>query len=120
MSTKKKNALMLLCNSILFIAAYFICIALEWGFITYVYVGLATLLGIIFIGYNRGFAAKNATPDQLPSTMTLAEKRAFIKEGEERLDRSRWMLTYIIPLVLAVAADLTYLFIFPYFEAVFS
>ena len=30
MSAKKKNALMLLCNSILFIAAYFICIALEW------------------------------------------------------------------------------------------
>ena len=52
--------------------------------------------------------------------MTLAEKRAFIKEGEERLARSRWMLTYIIPLVIAIAADLTYLFIFPYFEAVFS
>ena len=120
MNSKKKNAWLLLLNSAVFIAIYFLCVSLEWIYITPVYIGIATALGVVFIVYNRGFAAKNATPEQLPSTMSLAEKEAFIQDGKDRLERSRWMLTFIIPIILAVAIDLTYLYIFPYLQEMFS
>lgn len=120
MNSKKKLALLLLGNAAVFITLYFVCVMLEWIYITAIYVAVATVLAVIFIVYNRGFAAKNATPDQLPDTMTLAEKKAFIQEGHDRLERSRWMLTVLIPLILAIAADLAYLYIFPYIQEMFS
>ena len=120
MNSKKKIALLLLSNSVLIIGLYFALVALDLWFVTPLYVAVASVLGVAFIVYNRGFAAKNATPEQLPNTMTLQEKQAFIQDGKDRLDRSRWMLTLILPMILAIAFDLTYLFIFPYFQEMFT
>ena len=120
MNSKKTLILLLLGNSVLFIGLYFLLVSFEILSVTPIYVALATLLGFAFIIYNRGFAAKNATPDQLPDTMTAEEKLAFIQEGKNRLARSRWMLTLILPMILAIAIDLTSLFILPYLQEIFS
>ena len=120
MNTKKKHALLLLGNSVLLIGLYFALVALDVWFVTPIYTALAAAFGFAFIIYNRGFAAKNATPDRLPNTMTKQEKLAYIEEGKERLARSRWMLTVILPIILAIAIDLTVLFILPYLQEIFS
>ena len=48
--------------------------------------------------------------------MTHKEKLDYIQNAKDRLERSRWMLTVILPIVLAIAFDLVYLFILPYFK----
>ena len=118
--SKKNLALLLIGNSVLLIGLYFLLLWLDLWFITYVYVALGTAMTLWFIIYNRGFYAKNATPDQLPSTMTKQEKLDYIQNGKELLKKSRWMLTVILPIVLAIALDLVYLFIFPYLKEIFS
>ena len=61
--------------------------------------------------YNKGFSAKDVTPDMLPDTMSQDEKQAFIEDGKLRLRRSRWMLTLLIPIILTIACDMFYLFV---------
>ena len=120
MKSKKTLVLLLLGNSAFLISLYFLLVSFEILTVTPIYVALAAVLGFAFIIYNRGFAAKNATPDQLPDTMTEEEKLAFIQEGKDRLARSRWMLTLIFPLILAIAIDLAGLFILPYLKELLS
>ena len=98
----------------------FALVALDVWFVPLIYVALAAAFGFAFIIYNRGFATKNVTPDQLPNTMTKQEKLAYMEEGKARLDRSRWMLTVILPTILAIAIDLTVLFILPHLQEIFS
>ena len=117
---RKKLALLLLCNTVLLVALYFVLVELGAWYVTPIYLALATVLGIVFIVYNRGITGRNTTPEMLPDTMTRDEKLAFIKESKERMNRSRWMLTLIVPLVAALLLDILYLFIFPYVEALFA
>lgn len=120
MNSKKKHALLLLGNTAVLLPLYFVLAYLGVWFITPIYIGLATILGLLFILYNQGFAAKNATPEQLPASMTMDEKLAFIENGKKKLARSRWMLTLILPLILAVLADMIYLYLIPYFTELFK
>ena len=118
--SKKTIALLLLFNTALAIALYFLLIHLGVWFMPPIYLAVGAIFAMIFIVYNRGFYAKNAKPEELPNTMTKAEKQAYIQEGRDRLNRSRWMLTVILPIVLTIACDLIYLYIFPYVKEIFS
>ena len=118
--SKKATALLLLFNTALFIALYFVLIDLGVWFMPPIYLAIGAVFAVVFIVYNRGFYAKNATVEELPNTMTREEKLSYIQDGKNRLNRSRWMLTVLIPLILAVAADLAYLYIFPYLQEMFS
>lgn len=118
--SKKATALLLLLNTALGIALYFILIHLGVWFMPPIYLAVGAVFALIFIVYNRGFYAKNAKPEELPNTMTKQEKLAYIQDGKDRLKRSRWMLTVILPIVLTIAVDLIYLYIFPYVKEFFS
>ncbi len=108
-----------LVNSILFSVVYF-CVA-SFGFpITFVYLLLLLGVTLYYVIYNRGFVYKNATPEMLPDTMTLPEKEALLATYERRLSSSRWALTLIFPIVLALALDIMYLYLLPLLEGIFS
>ncbi|MBQ9759730.1 MAG: hypothetical protein IJW16_00115 [Clostridia bacterium] len=118
--SKKKLGLLLLFNTAVIVALYFVLVGIGAWFMTPIYIGLAAVSAIVFIFYNRGFYAAKATPEQLPNNMSHAEKQEYIKEGKERLSRSRWMITLIFPLILALAADMIYLYFFPSIQELFS
>ena len=114
MKEKKKLMFYLLANSAILITPYFfLSEALQFLYIAPIYLTVGAGLGIYYVIYNRGFVAKNATPDMLPDTMTLAEKQAFLQDAKERLHRSRWVLTILIPIVLTLMADMIYLYLLP-------
>lgn len=73
-------------------------------------VALAAFL-IAYVIYNRAFSYKNVTEDMLPADWSAEKKRTFMEENRARVEKSRWMLTVIVPLVLVFMADALYLFV---------
>lgn len=71
------------------------------------------LLGFVsaYLIYNRFLYRKGITPDQLPDSMTDEQKQAFIEDGNRRLEKSKWMMLIILPLVLVFLIDAVQLFI---------
>ncbi|MBQ7321497.1 MAG: hypothetical protein IJW99_05320 [Clostridia bacterium] len=55
--------------------------------------------------YNRGMTRRNVTPDMLPDSWSAEQKTEYIADGERRLQKSKWMLTVIFPLVLTFMFD---------------
>ena len=49
----------------------------------------------------------------LPNTMTIEEKQAYLARARERMEKSKWVLTVLIPILLVFAVDMIYLFIIP-------
>jgi hypothetical protein len=113
----EKKALMwrLLLHCVIILAIYFILVALHFEYIFHIYVGVGAVLGLSFVIYNRGFAAKGITPEMLPDSMTPTEKLEYIEAAKLRLKKSRWMLTALIPIILAIACDMFYLFVIQVF-----
>lgn len=117
----KKLMLHLLANSVILIALYYIIPALlEFPFMPHIYIIAGVVLALYYVIYNRGFVGRNATPDMLPNSMSPIEKQRFLEDSRERMKKSRWALTLIIPILLTFLADMIYLFIFPYFEGIFA
>jgi hypothetical protein len=79
--------------------------------IFFIYMGIAAVLVLIYTVYNRGFVYKGVTPDMLPDTMAEEEKRMVLTEAAARMKKTRWMLTLIIPFLLAFMLDALYLFL---------
>ena len=73
--------------------------------------GIAAVLVVIYALYNRGFVYRNVTPDMLPDTMSYEQKTAVLDEAKQRMDKSRWMLTLILPFLVAFMLDALYLFV---------
>ena len=71
------------------------------------------LVGFIlaYLIYNRFLYRRGVTAEQLPDTMTDEQKQAFIDDGNARLEKSKWMMTSILPLVLVFLFDAIELFI---------
>ena len=103
--------LMLLGSSVLILTVYFVLNSLEFWPIFFIYMGISAVLILIYVIYNKGFVYKDATPEMLPNTMTPEQKETVLGEAKARLRKSRWMLTLIIPFVLAFMLDALYLFI---------
>ena len=103
--------LTLLGNSTLILTVYFVLNRMEFWPIFFIYMGISAVLILIYIIYNRGFVYKDATADMLPDTMTPEQKETVLQEAKGRLCKSRWMLTLILPFVLAFMLDALYLFI---------
>lgn len=102
----------LLANCVAMLIIYFVvAIRFQFGYIFHIYVALGVVLGLSYVIYNKGFSAKDITPDMLPDTMSQAEKQAFIEDGKLRLRKSRWMLTLLLPIILTIACDMFYLFV---------
>ena len=76
------------------------------------YMIVLTVLIVVYIIYNRGFSRKGLTEEMLPSEWTPEEKREFIESGERRLEKSKWILVFIISIFFTFVAEVFVLFIF--------
>ena len=120
----RRYVILLIVNSVLFFALYktliFYAERTDETFYSFVVMILymALLLGFLlaYFIYNRFLYRKNLTPDQLPDTMSPEEKEAFIADGRERLEKSRWMMLIIFPLVLTFLFDAVDIFILDLFR----
>jgi hypothetical protein len=70
--------------------------------------------------YNRAFTRKNITTDMLPPTWSAEKKAEFVEDGKRRIEKSKWMLSLIIPLLVTIAADAIYLFTWPMIQNLFN
>ncbi len=108
----RKYILPLIINTIVFLTVYWVLVSLPiYNVVLWIYLALTLGFTCAYIIYNRGFYRKGVTPDMLPDSMSLEEKQKFIAEGEERIERSKWMLTVIIPLMLTFCLDLFWLYV---------
>jgi len=106
----KKTALLLLMNTMLALLIYFGCIALGFSAIFFVFVTLAAVLLLVYVIYNQGFVLRGATPEMLDESLPVEERQAMIDKAAARYTSSRWMMTVIIPLIVAVLADALYVY----------
>lgn len=106
----KKTALLLLMNTLLALLIYFGCIALGFSAIFFVFVTLAAVLLLVYVIYNQGFVLRGATPEMLDESLPVEERQAMIDKAAARYTSSRWMMTVIIPLIVAVLADALYVY----------
>ena len=120
----KRQVYMLVINSILLIVVYFGAMGIEQPIISTVvtvayWVIFAAFL-VAYIVYNRAFTRKNITVDMLPDTMTYDEKEEYVADGKRRLEKSKWMLSVIIPLLVTIALDAIYLFTWPIVQSLLN
>ena len=117
----KKLLAYLLLNSVILITLYFLVPSLiPFYYMPHIYLLAGALLALYYVIYNRGFVAKNASPDELPAHMTPIQKQAFIEDGQRRFKKSKWVLTLLLPIILTFFADVVYLYLFPYLEELFA
>ncbi len=124
---KKKSMRLLLVlalNTVLFFALYKLLLFYADGtdetFYSFVVMLLYAFLLVGFVLayfiYNRFLYRKGLTVEDLPDTMTLAEKEEFIADGNRRLEKSKWMMTIIFPLVFTFLMDAIDLFVLDMFR----
>ncbi len=132
----KRQAYLLIVNSVILIFLYFIAMNLEVQVIAAgvllpypIYFGQIVYLAywlafggflIAYLIYNRGLSRKNVTPEMLPATWTREQREEYIADGKRRMERSRWMLSVIIPLLVTIAVDAIYLFTWPLIQNLFK
>lgn len=108
----KKYVLLLVVNTVVLMSLYMYLVKQPYFMVVlWVYLILTVGFSVAYIIYNRAFSRKGVTPDMLPSTMTDAEKAEFIADGERRMEKSKWMLTVIFPLVMTFCLDLFVMYI---------
>ena len=73
-----------------------------------------------YLIYNRAFSRKNVTIDMLPREWTAEQKENYISDGKRRIEKSKWMLYIIIPLLVPIALDALYLFTLPLIQNLFG
>ena len=73
----------------------------------------ALLLGFVlaYLIYNRFLYRKGLTPEQLSPEWSEEQKAAFLEDGNRRLEKSKWMILIIFPLVFTFFFDAVNLFI---------
>lgn len=77
------------------------------------------VLIITYLAYNRGFVNKDVTVEMLPADWSEEKKQAFITAEKTRAEKSRWMLTVIIPFVVVFMCEALYLFVWDSYLADF-
>ena len=107
----KKYILPLLLNTALSYGVYALLANTEFCIIT-LWVYFVLLLGFAsaYIIYNRAFSRRGVTVEMLPDSMSDDEKREFIADGERRLQKSKWMILIIFPLVMTFIIDTMLIF----------
>lgn len=111
----KRKAILLIFFSLLSLVIYYgvgatNIPALQMGVMVAYMVAFGGMLAA-YIVYNRAFSRKNVTVDMLPDHWSADEKQSYIRDGEERMKKSQWMLMIIIPLLVTFAAEALYLFV---------
>ncbi len=103
--------LLLVFNTAWLAALYFtLPTLLYFIYLPVIYLAVGGALTIWFVIYNKGFTRRRVGQENLPQGMTKEKAEAWNAEGERLFRRSRWALTFIIPILLVFLADLLYLF----------
>ena len=119
-----RRTLILILNTVLFFALYRVLLYYAeltdetfYAFCVMV-LYMALLVGFLlaYLIYNRFLYRKSLTVDDLPDTMSYDEKRDFIEDGKVRLERSKWMMLIILPLVVTFLIDAVDIFILDLFR----
>ncbi len=114
-----KNLILLAVNTVLFFSLYRILLYYAemtddtyWSFLVMMlYTALLLGFALAYLIYNRFFYKKGVTREQLCADWSEEEKDAFLADGEARIQKSKWMLTIIFPLVVTFLIDAVDLFI---------
>ena len=69
------------------------------------------VLLVSYIAYNRGFVNKDVTAEMLPADWSEEKKQTFLENEKLRVQKSRWMLTVIIPFIIVFMCEALYLFV---------
>ena len=117
----KKETIIKLVTLILITAVIFAVyrISIEYPIIVFLmpaYYIVLTVLIVVYIIYNRGFARKNMTVDMLPDEWSDDEKTEFIEDGKRRIKRSSWMLMLIMGFGFTLLFDLLELIVLPWLD----
>ena len=84
------------------------------------YLVLTAALVFSYFIYNRGLVRRNVTRDMLPEEWSEEQKVAYVADGENRLRKSKWMLTIIFPLILTFMFDFIELYWGDFFAHLFQ
>ena len=116
--------ILLVVNTLLFFTVY--RVLLYYGELTdqtfgsfivmAIYTALLCGFVLAYLIYNRFLYRKGVTAEQLPAEWDEEKKAEFLADGERRLEKSKWMLTVIIPLLLTFMIDAIDLFILDLFR----
>lgn len=120
MKKHQRYLIMILFNSIIFIGVYFYLNQIEFRPTFFIYLGITAVAVLAYVIYNRGFSRHGITPEMLPDTMSAVEKVEFLTSRDRRIQKSKWLLTIIIPCLFTFGIDSMVLFVIPYFERLFS
>lgn len=77
------------------------------------------VLLVVYLAYNRGFVNKDVTEEMLPADWSNEKKQTFLAAEKARAEKSRWMLTVIIPFVFVFMCEALYLFVWDSYLANF-
>ena len=114
-----RRLIILVVNTVLFFTLYRVLIYYgdmtqkTFGSFVTMIVYMALLLGFVlgYLIYNRFLYRKGLTREDLPDEWSEEEKTAFIEDGERRLQKSKWMMLIIFPLIFTFLMDAIDLFI---------
>ena len=123
-SDTKKRAAILIANSVVLTVIYFGVMSLDEPILSMIatfgfFGGFGGFL-IAYLIYNRAFTQKNVTLDMLPDHWSAERKAEYIEDGKRRREKSKWMLSVIIPLMIPIALDAISLFTLPIIQNLFN
>ena len=96
----------------LLLFVYYGCIGLGWALpVMIVYSAAFAILIVSYLAYNRAFVNKDVTVDMLPAEWSEEKKQAFVEGNRIRAEKSRWMVTLMIPFVVVFMCEAFYLFV---------
>ncbi|MBE6690225.1 MAG: hypothetical protein E7590_02955 [Ruminococcaceae bacterium] len=114
----RRHIFLLILNTVLFFGVYQALLYYAavtdqtfWSFAVMLFYLLLTLgFTLGYLIYNRFLYRKGLTPEQLPTAWSEQQKADFLADGNRRLERSKWMMTIILPLILTFLFDAIDLF----------
>ena len=116
-----KRLILLILNTALVFGVYQICMRYYYfEIVLWIYLALTAALAFSYVIYNRGFTQKGVTEEMLPDEWNAEKKKNYIEGAKSRLEKSKWMLMWLIPFIFTFAFDTIELFVFPYFSSLFS
>ena len=105
----KQMVLILVANLMLFGTLYYLLPLLGFYYLPFIYLGIASVLALWYVIYNKGFRTLHKTPDMLPDSFTLEEREFMVADGKRRMESSRWMLLILLPIIAVFLIDYIYL-----------
>ena len=78
----------------------------------FTYIGAITLLGSLYVVFNKGVSRDVPTEDDLPDTMSKEEKRELVEMRLRDREKAKKVLIFLLPFVLTLLVDVINVFYF--------